>query len=96
MYLFVHDKVRNRLGVKKAEDLVYIYIRPFSEESDPDIEPVDAEEDSNNGGDDGSEDGDGFGRDGGYGSLEVTLSNNYHTAICAHKFLTGRTMTGNQ
>lgn len=25
MYSFVHNKVRNRLGVKKAEDLVYIY-----------------------------------------------------------------------
>ena len=25
MYSFVHNKVRNRLGTKKAEDLVYIY-----------------------------------------------------------------------
>lgn len=25
MYSFIHNKVRNRLGVKKAEDLVYIY-----------------------------------------------------------------------
>lgn len=25
MYLFVHNKVRNRLGMKKAVNLVYIY-----------------------------------------------------------------------
>lgn len=82
MYSFIHSRVRNRLGVKKAEDLVYIYTNSKllreRRGADPVIwynnHPFSEDSDLDNGpvnvegdNDDGGDDGWGDGRDDGDG-----------------------------